>query len=53
MDIKHKTCFDIITKANSPFDSMRIFTNAQSFFSNTEESHFASADRYVTCCHKI
>ena len=55
--VKSKTsrraCFDIIMKANSPFNSLRTFTNTKWYFANTEESYFACADSYETCCHKI
>ena len=44
---------DVITKANSLFDNLRTFTNAQWYSSDTEKLLFACADRYVTCCHKI
>ena len=49
-----RTCFDVITKANSLFDNLSTFTNAQWYSSDTEKLlKLACADLYVTCCHKI
>ena len=48
-----RACFDVITKANSPFDNLCKFTNAQWYSSDTEKLRLACADLYVTCCHKI
>ena len=48
-----RACFGVITKANSLFDNLCTFTNAQWYSSDTEKLLLACADLYVTCCHKI
>ena len=48
-----KSMFWYNNKANSLFDNLRTFTNAQWYSSDTDKLLFTCADLYVTCCHKI